>query len=205
MEYNILAKEFYLNDTLTVAEALLGKFLIRQTDYGRICAEINEVEAYIGRMDKASHAYNYKRTERTKIMFEQGGIAYVYFIYGMYFCLNVVTEEEGEPCAVLIRGAEIVEGADLASNMRYGQDYDSLTKAKRANISNGPGKLCKALDITKEHNGESLLNGQLVIAEGIGVVEHEREIVRSKRIGIDYAEEARDFLWRFELKQAGKP
>jgi len=200
MEYKILPREFYLNDTLTVAKNLLGKYLIRQTDSGRICAAITEVEGYIGRIDKASHAYNYKKTERTKIMFETGGIAYVYFIYGMYYCLNVVAEKEGEPCAVLIRGAEIVEGMDIASQNRYNQPFENLMKAKKANISNGPGKLCKALGITKEQNGADLLRGQPVIAEGDGSFENGKKIVESKRIGIDYAEEAKDFLWRFELK-----
>jgi len=201
MKYTALTKEFYLNDTLPVAKALLGKYLIRQTESGRICAKITEAEGYIGRIDKASHAYNYKKTERTKIMFETGGIAYVYFIYGMYYCLNVVTEKEGEPCAVLIRGAEISEGLDIASQLRYGEAYENLTKAKIKNMSNGPGKLCKALNITKGQNSISLLEGELIIAEKEGASDTTGNITASKRIGIDYAEEAADFLWRFELKE----
>jgi DNA-3-methyladenine glycosylase len=159
-----LDKNFYLRPTLDVAKDLLGKVLVINGNR----AVITETEAYIGPIDKACHAYGYKRTKRTETMFKEGGHIYVYLIYGMYCCLNIVTEKEGEPCAVLIRGIEGISG---------------------------PGRLCKALGITKEHNGLDLFGPDIYIEEGDKVLPEDIEI--GKRMNIDYAEEAKDFLWRF--------
>lgn len=193
-----LTKSFYLNDTLTVAESLVGCYLVRNTDKGMIVGRINETEAYIGGIDKACHAYNGKRTQRTEPLFQDGGIAYIYLIYGMYYCLNFVAEPKHVPCAVLIRGCDIVEGLDLASLNRYGKEAGELTKNQLKNISNGPGKLCRAFDIDKNLNYEDLTNNNLFVCEEI--LSHLKEvktIEKTKRINIDYAEEAVDFLWRF--------
>ena len=108
----ILTQDFFARDTVTVAQELLGKHLVRvMPDGSRITVAITETEAYVGPIDKACHAYGYKHTPRTKTMFSAPGTAYIYLIYGMYHCLNLVTEPEGEPCAVLIRGAVPVENS----------------------------------------------------------------------------------------------
>ena len=130
---NKLGREFFIRDTLTVAKDLLGKFLIKDG----FVVQINEVEAYIGDCDPACHAFIGK-TERNKAMFEVGGTAYIYFIYGMYFCFNVVTEEEGRGCAILVRGAKVIKGVSAGVK------------------TDGPGKLCRALGITKVDDGRDL-------------------------------------------------
>lgn len=195
---NKLTKEFFIRDTLDVARELIGKFLVRETPKGRIIGRINETEAYIGRMDKACHAYNYRKTPRNEMLFHEGGVAYVYLIYGLYYCLNTVTEAEGEPSGVLQRGVEIIEGHEAASFYRYGKPYEALTRQQIKNFSNGPGKLGMALDIDKSLSGMSLQSDSLYICDQIK--DHKATastIIESKRIGIDYAEEAVDFLWRF--------
>ena len=98
----ILPKSFYNRDTVEVARDLLGKYLVREYQGEQLVCRIMETEAYVGRMDKACHAYGYKRTPRTQTLFAPPGTAYIYLIYGMYHCLNLVTEPEGEPCAVLL-------------------------------------------------------------------------------------------------------
>lgn len=193
----VLPCEFYNRDTLEVAPGLLGKYLVRIIDGRRLTGKIVETEAYKGSIDKGAHSYNYKKTPRTEVMFGPPGHAYVYLIYGMYYCLNVVTEECGEPCAVLIRGIEPVEGEDYMAALRYGKPMPGLTPSHRINLANGPGKICKAFGITKEQNGKPLWSDDFYLAYGERV--EDSQIARSKRINIEYAEEARDFLWRFSI------
>lgn len=190
-----LDRDFYLQDTLTVAKQLLGKYIVREIDGVRLSVKITETEAYIGSIDKACHCYGEKITPRTKIMYYMGGYAYVYLIYGMYYCLNVVTEKQGNGCAVLIRGAEPVNELEYMSNLRYNKPYNELSAYQLNNFANGPGKLCKALNITKELNEQDLLGNTLYITEGEKVTQFNV----GKRINIDYAQEAKDFLWRFYL------
>ena len=107
----ILSREFYTGDTVGTAEKLLGKYLVRRLDSGELLVgRITETEAYVGRCDKACHAYGYKKTARTSTLFAPPGTAYIYLIYGMYHCLNFVTEPEGEPAAVLLRAVEPIAG-----------------------------------------------------------------------------------------------
>ncbi|HHW31789.1 MAG TPA: DNA-3-methyladenine glycosylase [Clostridiaceae bacterium] len=193
-----LKQDFYDRETLEVAPDLLGKYLIREINGHQLIGKIVEVEAYKGSIDKGAHSYNYKRTPRTEVMFGPPGHAYVYLIYGMYFCLNIVTEKEGEPCAVLIRALEPVKGEDYMAYIRYNKPLEELTPSQRKNLTNGPGKLCKSFHITKEQNGQPLWNNDFYLTEGVPV--RQDEIIRSKRINIDYAEEAKDFLWRFSIK-----
>jgi len=197
-----LSEEFYLRDTLTVARELIGKYIVRVKDGVPLTLKITETEAYIGMIDKACHAYNGKRTQRTEALFLKGGHAYVYLIYGMYYCMNVVTEQKEVPCAVLIRGCSLTENSSLddlnnLSLMRYGKEYNELSSYQLKNFANGPGKLCKALGITKELNKVSLFGDLLYISLG-ETVDH-KNIKVGKRINIDYAEEAKDFLWRFYI------
>ena len=131
-------------------------------------------------------------------MYGEEGHAYVYFIYGMYHCLNVVAAEKGIAQAVLIRALEPVKGMELMADYRYGKKIGELTGNRIKNLTNGPGKLCKAFNITKEHNGEDLTGNRLFICEEENAENY--NIVKTKRIGIDYAEEARDYLWRFYIE-----
>lgn len=117
---------------------------------------ITETEAYIGPIDKACHAYGGRRTARTETLYARPGTAYIYFIYGMYHCLNFVTEPEGTPCAVLIRGAKAVENGDIIAENRFGRKLAELTAYQRRNFLNGPGKLCRGLALTREQNGLDL-------------------------------------------------
>lgn len=194
----IIEKDFYQRDALNVAKEILGDYLVREVDGRKIKSIIVETESYIGALDKACHAYNYKKTERTKPLFEEGGIAYVYFIYGLYHCLNIVTNIKDEPEAVLIRAVEPIDNLDYLSNVRFNKNYDELTKIQKKNLTNGPSKLCTALNITKKENYmEFYKEGSLYIEYNPN---KNFEIVEATRIGIDYAEEAKDFPWRFYIK-----
>lgn len=202
-----LSQEFYLQDTVDAARALLGKYLVRVLDGVPLVCRIAETEAYVGPIDKACHAYQYRRTPRTETLFRAGGTAYVYLIYGMYSCLNFVTMPEGEPCAVLIRGGEIRSGEDIITQNRFGCKPSELTAYQRKNFLNGPGKLCKGLSLTTRQNGLSLLGDELYVCdrlEDVGLPPcpgdgARFQIKAGKRIGIDYAGECADLLWRFYL------
>lgn len=194
----IIEKEFYKNGAIDIAKNILGDYLIREVDGRKIKSMIVETESYVGAIDKACHAYNYKRTERTKPLFQEGGIAYVYFIYGLYHCFNIVTNISGEPEAVLIRAIEPLDNLDYISNIRFNKNYNELSKTQKKNLTNGPSKLCSALKITKNDNYKKLyVHGDLYIERNLN---KNFEVVTTKRIGIDYAEEAKDFLWRFYIK-----
>lgn len=194
----ILNKEFYKQGALSLAKDLLGKVLVRKVDGVILKGKIVETEAYIGAIDKASHAYNGRRTERTEPLFKEGGIAYVYFIYGKYYCFNVISGKENEGEGVLIRALEPLNEFEYLAQKRFNQSYDELTKSKKKLISNGPSKLCMAFSIDKNENFKKMYEeGEFYIEEG----ENEPfDIVETKRVGIDYAEEAIDFLWRFYIK-----
>ena len=185
-----LERSFYTREILTVSRELIGKNLVHRTPRGITKGRIVEVEAYVGAVDKASHAYGNRRTERTAIQYSVGGFAYVYLIYGMYDCMNIVTGQEGLAEAILIRALEPVEGIELMQERR-------CTTALK-NLCSGPGKLCMAMGITRECYGLDLCGDELYLEEGSVPVKPD-EISATKRINIDYAEEARDFPWRFIL------
>ena len=193
----ILKRDFYDRDTLQVARDLLGCVLVREYNGEKLMGRIVETEAYIGRCDKACHAYGYKRTQRTQTLFERPGTAYLYLICGMYTCLNFVTEPEGEPAAVLIRALTPVAGERTMARLRYGTDPDRLTAYQRKNFLNGPGKLCKALGLDRGLNGHDLLTPPLYVLPRQGPI---GKVFTGARIGVDYAEEAKDFPWRFWLE-----
>lgn len=189
-----LGREFFARDTLEVAPALLGKYLVRVLDGERLVGRITEVEAYIGRCDKACHAYGYKRTPRTETLFAPPGTAYIYLIYGMYHCLNFVTEAEGEPAAVLLRGLEPVDGVERMSLNRFGAMPAQLTPYQRKHFLDGPGKVCKALGLTRAQNGLDLCGEALFLCDG---GQAPPPFHTGPRIGIHYAQEAIQFPWRF--------
>lgn len=188
-----LEREFYNRPTLTVAKELVGKVLFCKG----VSVRITETEAYIGDIDKACHSYGGKMTERTRVMFGKPGHAYIYIIYGMYNCFNVVTEEEGRNCAVLIRGAMPVKGTEQIIQNRYNRAKEQLTRYQQKNLLNGPGKLCMALNLTREQNGYDLISDDIYIYDD-GF--HDFTIKTDKRVNIDYAEEAVHFPWRFILE-----
>ena len=201
-----LPREFYNGDTVEIAQKLLGKYLVRRLDGEPLVGRITETEAYLGRCDKACHAYGYKKTPRTSTLFMAPGHAYIYFIYGMYHCLNFVTEPEGEPSAVLIRAIQPMVGTETMRRLRFGDA--PMTAYRRKNFSNGPGKVCKALSLSSAENKVDLTGDTLFVCEtlaDIGLPElppAEHEALRcGPRIGIDYAEEAQDFPWRFWLEK----
>ena len=192
---NILNREYYLDDAETVAKNLLGKYIVREYDNKKIVCKIVETEAYKTQGDKAAHANNNKLTERTKIIFEEGGHAYIYLIYGMYYCFNVVVGPKGGGGAILIRAVEPVDGIEHMMINRFNE----INNKKMKDLTNGPGKLCIAMNINKSLYGEDLCNSSSIyIVEGENI--EEENIVYSKRINIDYAEEAIDFLWRYYIR-----
>lgn len=203
-----LSRNFYLGDTVEIARTLLGNYLVRVLDGELLVCRITETEAYVGRCDKACHAYNYHKTKRTSTLFGEPGHAYIYLIYGIYSCLNFVTEPQGEPSAVLIRGAEPVAGIDTIRRLRFGGEGNKLTPYQQKNFLNGPGKLCKGLSLTTAENRMDLTGDKLFVCESptdVGLpcpTPVKGEVLRiGSRIGVDYAEEARDFPWRFWLEK----
>ncbi len=192
-----LNREFYSRDTITVAKDLLGKILVHNYDGNIIKGKIVETEAYLGVKDKAAHSYGGRKTKRVEVMYGPPGVAYVYFIYGMYYCFNIVTKEEGTPEAVLVRAIEPVENIDIMAINRFKKPYEELSRYQKRNLTNGPGKLCMALNIGKEQNGLDLCGDILYLEEG---KKENFNIVTTTRIGIDYAEEAKDFPYRFYIE-----
>ena len=183
---HLLLRSFYERDTVVVAPALLGQRLVRVRNGTRLSGLICETEAYGGADDPASHAY--RRTPRSAIMFGPPGVAYVYFVYGMHYCLNAVTAGDGHPGAVLIRGIFPAEGIEAMRGQRPGVADRHLT--------DGPGKLSQALDVTLALNGIDLTdNSELFITTGEQVAE--REIITTPRIGVRGDEETRTRPWRF--------
>lgn len=227
-----LPREFFMTDALVLSQALLGKIMVHRTPYGTVRGIITETEAYMGVEDKGSHTYMGRRTERTEPMFHIGGTSYVYFIYGMYNCMNITAGEAEIPQAALIRAVEPADEAsreimeklraeklsrrkkapeyadaqsacipDKSAKDQPGRDKGAqLPASVRKHLADGPGKLCIAMDITKKDNDVDMAESEdFFLTEGIEV--EEAQIEKGKRIGIDYAEEAADYLWRFTLKK----
>ena len=189
-----LPQSFYTRpDALAIARELLGKRLVVPAPSGeRVSGRIVETEAYMGPEDRASHAYANRRTLRTETMFAKGGRAYVYFIYGMYYQFNVVTNEAETPHAVLVRGLEPEEGLEWMRRRRHGVRLDR-------DLTNGPGKLCIALGLDRSFNNADL-RGRRVWIEDAGARIRPREIAEGARIGIDYAAEFAAVPWRFWVR-----
>lgn len=194
-----LDRKFYGRDTLTVAKELLGKVLVHHIDGHILKGKIVETEAYLGVIDKAAHSYGGKRTKRVETMYGLPGTVYVYLIYGMYYCFNIVTKKEGVPEAVLIRAIEPLEGIEQMALNRYKKSYNKLTKYQKNNLTNGPGKLSMAFNIDKTLDKEDLCKNRLYLEKG-GEGEDKFKIIETTRIGIDYAEEAKNYPYRFYIK-----
>lgn len=183
----VLKRSFYSENSVKVAKKLLGKLLVRELPEGKLIGKIVEVEAYRGSDDPASHAYRGK-TQRNQVMFSKPGLAYIYLIYGVHYCLNVKAEKEGIPGAVLIRALEPIEGIEI---MRKNRQIEKITE-----LTNGPAKLTEAMKITGELNGWDLTLGKrLFICEPS--LKEDFEIIATSRIGIKVGTEK---PWRFYIK-----
>jgi|SRR5688572_2816257 len=188
-----LRKEFFLHDTVSVSRALLGCVLWRRLDHGELlAARIVETEAYLGANDMASHARRGLRSARNESMYLEGGHAYVYFTYGMHWCLNVVTQEADLAEAVLLRAAEPLRGVELMRERR--------PKAKKDwELMNGPGKICMAMDIDRRMDGQSLRGDTLWLTERETEVDDDH-IAVSPRVGIDNSGDAAAWPLRFFIR-----
>lgn len=186
-----LERAFYLRPGLLVAPDLIGKQLVHHSPEGTTKGIIVEVEAYIGPHDAASHAYKSLYTERTAVQYGIGGFAYIYSIYGLHICMNVVANQENCPEVVLIRALQPTCGLELMKKRRH---KDSIR-----DLCNGPGKLSQAMGIEKNDYGVDLCGGKLYIETVEDIVP---SISTTKRINIDYSGEAIDYPWRFVLKDS---
>lgn len=187
-----MVQSFYSMPTLDLAKALIGKSLIHESSEGTTSGLIVETEAYIGPHDKASHSYGGRRTPRVEPMYGPPAHAYIYLIYGMNHCFNVVSGKIGAPEAVLIRALHPQVGVELMKKRR------SSIK-RQVDLTNGPGKLCAAMGITRDQNEFNLITSPLYI-EDVGFNPQPEDILSGPRIGIPYAEEAVHYPWRFWLK-----
>ena len=187
-----LPRGFYLQDTVTVARALIGCVLWRRLDDELLAARIVETEAYLGANDMASHARRGLRSERNASMYLEGGHAYVYFTYGMHWCLNVVTQEADTAEAVLLRAAQPVRGVEAM--------WEQRPKAKKEwELMNGPGKICMALGIDRALDGESLRGDTLWLTPR-DIELSDEDVVVTPRIGIDNSGDAAAWPLRFLLR-----
>ncbi|MCP4896985.1 MAG: DNA-3-methyladenine glycosylase [bacterium] len=188
-----LGREFYQCPTDDVARALLGKLLVRHAEGATVVMRITEVEAYLGTEDPACHTFGGRRTPRTETMWGPAGHAYVYLIYGLHHCLNIVTVGVGEPEAVLIRGAIPIVGIDTIRERRGFPASDRL-------LADGPGKLCQALAITRSDQGCDLtaIDSALFIVDD-GFMVDDSVIEKSGRIGVAYAGSAADWPLRYRV------
>ncbi|MGB5162291.1 MAG: DNA-3-methyladenine glycosylase [Thermoanaerobaculia bacterium] len=191
--FRTLPARFFRRPAEEVAAELLGRFVVRDLEEERLVLRIVEVEAYLGARDRASHAWQGRRTERNKSLYADGGVAYVYFIYGMHYCLNVVTGRSGNGDAVLLRAGEPIAGAATMLEHRR------LSRSpRRGDLAGGPGKLCQALNIDRDFDGSPLTRGALRITEGEGATPE--VVVTGPRIGIAYAGEAADWPLRYAIR-----
>jgi len=196
----ILRGEFYERDTLTVARELLGKFLVHETKEETMIGKIVETEAYKGPEDKASHTYDNRRTQRTEVQYGPKGHAYIYQIYGMYFCFDVTSGKlVGKPEAIPVRAMEPISGLEVMMRRR-GVTNIQMAPGQMADLTNGPSKLCMAMDISKKQNGADLCVTPLCIETGVTI--GERQIIQSTRANVDYADKWKHLRWRFYIRDS---
>ncbi len=188
-------RDFFARDTIKVAQELLGKVLVRVDNKKILAGRITETEGYVGKDDAACHASRGK-TKRNEIMFREAGLAYVYLIYGMHACLNVVTEKKGFPAAVLIRALEPMIGV---KEMRKNRNLD-LDPSCEYKLTTGPGKLTQALQITRDLNGDDVTCSREIMIWDDDY--RPIQVVSGPRIGVDYAGKDAQLPWRFGIKNS---
>jgi DNA-3-methyladenine glycosylase len=188
----ILGESFYQKDTITVARELLGKNLVHESKEGTTIGRIVETEAYRGPEDHAAHSSGGRRTARNEVMYGHKGHAYVYFIYGLYYCFNITAGNvPGKPEAVLIRAIEPIAGEEIMAKRRGQQ-------VKVANLTNGPSKLCMAMGLSKAQNKTDLTAPPVYIKDSPIVPQY--DIVETTRVGVDYSGEWKNMPWRFYIR-----
>lgn len=202
-----LPRAFYERDALRLARALLGKVLVVRGAEGVMAARLVEVEAYRGPKDLAAHTAGGRRTPRNEVMWGPAGHLYVYFVYGMHWCANVVAAAPGRPEAVLLRGAEPLAGLELMRARRFVDGGRGASRGARrdADLLRGPANLCRALGIDRAWNGADLVAGSSAGATGgIVIVDAPpvaaRAVARTPRIGVEYAGEHAALPWRLFVK-----
>jgi DNA-3-methyladenine glycosylase len=186
-----LSRDFFARDTLAVARELLGQRLVRVLDGARLSGRIVEVEAYVGEEDQACHA-RCGRTERNAPMYGPPGHAYVYFVYGMHHCLNVVTGREGYPAAILIRALEPLEGIEGMRARRGGRPDRQLTS--------GPARLCQALEVDRQFDGADLCAPDALLFLERDAAIPANAVAASPRVGVRGNEVAITIPWRFYIR-----
>jgi DNA-3-methyladenine glycosylase len=194
--YDPLPPGFFRRGAAEVAPELLGRYLVRRIGDETLVVRIVETEAYLGRDDRAAHAWGGRRTARNESLYLPGGHAYVYFIYGIHYCLNAVTGGAEEGGAVLLRAGEPLAGAATMAARRR------LARPPRpGDLAGGPGKLCQALAVDRAFDGAPLDRGELVLAHGepLPLV----RVCRGPRVGVGYAGEAAG--WPLRFAEAGNP
>jgi len=195
--YKRLKRKFFYNHPKIVAPKLLGKYLAVKTDKGKIIVKITETEAYGGTEDDACHVGRFGKTKRTETLFGEVGKAYIYSVHINTYCLNVVCHKKSDAGGILIRAAEPVKGTDLIlENLNSKNKKYDIKK-----LLNGPGKLCKALKINKDLNGEDMVEGnKIYFLEGEKI--KKKDIIKTPRINIDYAKKSKNWLWRFVVRSS---
>lgn len=189
-----LSQEYYQKDALTLAQDLMGKILCHKTAQGILMGRIVETEAYL-EDDKACHGYQGKKTQRTGPLFLPGGHIYTYFTYGIHTLFNIVSGPENQAEAVLIRSLLPMQGEEIFYQNRYQVKKEEATSYQRKNLLNGPAKLTQAMEISLEDNAKDLQGDIYLLDDG-----YRGDLKATKRIGIDYAEEAVDYPYRFIFK-----
>ena len=188
----ILQESFYQQNTINIARELLGKILVHESKEATTSGKIVETEAYLGPEDRAAHSSGGRRTARNEVMYGQKGFAYVYFIYGLYYCFNITTGNfMGKPEAVLIRALEPVAGEKIMAKRRSQQ-------VNSANLTNGPSKLCMAMGISKDQNKKDMTAPPLYV-EDASLVSQDH-IVETSRVGVDYSGEWKNKPLRFYIR-----
>ena len=199
-----LQKTFFSRNTVTVAKELLGKVLVVNSNGKINKGRISEVEAYGGFEDDACHGFKGK-TERNSILFKSAGYIYVYFTYGMHYLLNIITEQNNYPSGILIRGVIPISDLNTISLNRFNKKYSNLTQTQIKNLTNGPSKVCKAFGIDKRFNNTKLITNKpitniqnwIAVEKGTGI--KNKKFLKSKRVGVEYAEKAKEWDWNFKL------
>lgn len=186
----MLNREFYVRDANLVSIELLGKLMVHKTESCTVSGVIVETEAYLGPEDAAAHSYKNLRSSRTEVQFQEGGFSYIYFIYGMHHCFNIVANIAGKPEAILVRALEPVDGIDIMKTRRGTQN--------EINLCNGPGKLCQAMGLDMGYYGADLCGDKLFIEEYRKILSS--NICISPRINVDYAGDFKDKPWRYSIK-----
>jgi DNA-3-methyladenine glycosylase len=190
-----LDKDFFVReDVVQISRELIGKVLITEINGNRTAGIITETEAYAGAIDKASHAYNNRRTPRTEVMYSFGGVAYIYLCYGIHHLFNIVTNDKDIPHAILIRGIKPIEGIQIMLKRRN-------QKKLIDKLASGPGTLSKALGINTRLTGTDL-SGNIIWVEDRGIIINSKDIIVGPRIGIDYAGEDAFLPYRFLLRKS---